>query len=63
MRNGLQHPRTRSATAMVPAGPLEKRKGTATIQLENGAIRDAELQWFEASGIGWKEFKVKRFLD
>ena len=44
-------------------GRWRKRKGSATIQLEGGPIREAELHWYEASGIGKKEFKIKRFLD
>jgi hypothetical protein len=26
-------------------------------------IRKAELHWYEAAGIGRKEFKIKRFVD
>jgi hypothetical protein len=26
-------------------------------------IRKAELHWYEASGVGKKEFKIKRFVD
>jgi hypothetical protein len=26
-------------------------------------LRKAELHWYEASGIGKKEFKIKRFVD
>jgi hypothetical protein len=40
-----------------------KRKGRATIRLTDGRIRDAELHWYEASGIGKREFKIKRYLD
>jgi hypothetical protein len=44
-------------------GNWRKRKGEASIQLKTGAIRTAELHWYEATGIGKKEFKIKRFLD
>ena len=44
-------------------GRWRKRKGVAYIQLANGSIRKAEIHWYEASGIGKKELKVKRFLD
>lgn len=44
-------------------GRWRKRKGTAHIRLEDGSLRLAELHWYEASGIGRKEFKVKRLLD
>ena len=40
-----------------------KRKGFADVRLPNGTIRKAELHWYEASGIGKKEFKIKGFLD
>lgn len=44
-------------------GRWRKRKGLALIKLPNGTIRKAELHWYEASGIGKKEFKIKRFVD
>ena len=37
-------------------------KGLATIRLPNGSICEAELHWYEAHGIGRKEFKIKRLL-
>lgn len=41
-----------------------KLKGIAQVRLLNGTIRLAELHWYEAHGIGKKEFKVKLpFLD
>jgi len=48
---------------MYGPGRWRKRKGDATIQLADGAVREAELHWYEASGVGKKEFKIKRFLD
>jgi hypothetical protein len=44
-------------------GRWRKRKGFAVVKLPNGTIRKAELHWYEASGIGKKEFKIKRFVD
>ena len=44
-------------------GHWRKRKGIAHIKLSNGMTRIAELHWYEATGIGKKEFKIKRFLD
>jgi hypothetical protein len=44
-------------------GRWRKRKGIATVQLPNGETRLAELHWYEASGIGRKELKIKRYLD
>jgi hypothetical protein len=39
-----------------------KRKGIARIRLPDGTIRLAELHWYEATGIGRKEFKIKALL-
>ena len=44
-------------------GRWRKLKGIALIRLANGRIRRAELHWYEAHGIGKKEFKRKRYLD
>ena len=44
-------------------GRWRKRKGTAIIRLSDGTERHAELHWYEASGIGRKEYKIKRYLD
>jgi hypothetical protein len=44
-------------------GRWRKRIGTAEIRLPDGTIRLAELHWYEATGIGRKEFKIKRYLD
>ena len=43
-------------------GRWRKRKGSAAVRLANGDIVMAELHWYEATGIGKREFKVKRFL-
>jgi len=43
-------------------GRWRKVKGLATIQLRNGIIREAELHWYEAHGVGRKEFKIKKLL-
>jgi hypothetical protein len=38
-------------------------KGDAKIKLSNGSIRMAEIHWYEAHGLGKKEFKRKKYLD
>jgi hypothetical protein len=43
-------------------GRWRKRKGTGEIQLPSGEIVRAELHWYEATGIGRREFKIKRFV-
>jgi hypothetical protein len=44
-------------------GRWRKRKGFATVRLPDGKIRQAEVHWYEASGLGRKEIKIKRYLD
>jgi hypothetical protein len=41
------------------AGRWKKRKGIATVRLGDGTIHTAEVHWYEAHGIGRKEFKLK----
>ena len=45
------------------SGRWRKLKGTATIQLEDGTVCEAEIHWYEAHGIGKKEFKIKYILE
>ena len=45
-------------------GRWRKLKGFATVRLMDGSFRKAEIHWYEAHGIGRKEFKLKLpFLD
>lgn len=44
-------------------GRWRKLKGIATVRLLNGKIRNVELHWYEAHGIGKKKIKIKRYLD
>jgi len=44
-------------------GRWRKVKGIAMIRLSTGRVRRAELHWYEAHGIGKREFKRKRNLD
>ena len=43
-------------------GSWRKMKGIAEVRLTDGAIRQAEIHWFEAHGIGKRHIKVKRYL-
>lgn len=45
------------------SGRWRKLKGIATIQLEDGTVCAAEIHWYEAHGIGRKEFKIKYLLE
>lgn len=44
-------------------GRWRKRKGIATIRLIEGSVLLAEIHWYEATGIGRREFKLKRLLE
>jgi hypothetical protein len=43
-------------------GRWRKLKGVATICLDGGRLRRAELHWYEAHGVGRVMMKIKRFL-
>jgi hypothetical protein len=43
-------------------GAWRKRKGIATIKLHDGTVLDAELHWYETSGLGKFEFKIKHYI-
>ncbi len=40
-------------------GRWRKLRGVATVRLADGTIHTAEVHWYEAHGIGRKEFKLK----
>jgi hypothetical protein len=44
-------------------GRWRKLKGIAIIKLVTGKYLKVEIHWYEASGIGKKEYKIKRILD
>jgi len=44
-------------------GRWRKRKGLGRVQVPDGTIRRAELHWYEATGVGRRELKIKRYLD
>ena len=37
-------------------------KGICRVELEDGAVLEAEVHWYEGHGIGKKEMKIKRYL-
>ena len=43
-------------------GRWRKMKGVATVRLADGTICEAEIHWFEAHGIGRKDFKIKKVI-
>jgi len=44
-------------------GRWRKRKGLANVRLSGGAVRRVELHWYEAHGIGRRDFKIKAYAD
>jgi hypothetical protein len=44
-------------------GRWRKRTGVATVKFADGSIYEAEIHWYEASGIGRKGFKIKRIIS
>jgi len=40
-----------------------KRKEIARVRLKDQSIHLAELHWYDATGIGKHEFKIKRFIE
>ena len=40
-----------------------KLKGIAKVRLQGGSVRNAEIHWYEAHGVGRKKLKIKRLLD
>lgn len=69
----IEHIETIAAGAGVRVRPLlnkvygrgrwRKRKGLATVRLANGTTRRVELHWYEAHGIGRRDFKIKAYAD
>ena len=43
-------------------GRWRKKKALGTVRLPSGSVREAELHWYEAHGIGRREMKIKRLL-
>jgi hypothetical protein len=44
-------------------GDWLKLKGFAAVKLEDGTIHEAELHWYEATGVGMRWIKIKRYLE
>lgn len=43
-------------------GRWRKRKGIARVRLGDGSTHIAEVHWYEATGIGRRELKIKSLL-
>lgn len=60
-RHGIRE--LRRLTRMYGKGRWRKRKGFCHVRLEDGSEHRAEVHWYEATGIGRRELKVKELLD
>lgn len=40
-------------------GRWRKMKGRAWVRTHEGEVREAEIHWYEAHGIGKRDFKIK----
>jgi hypothetical protein len=45
---------------MYGKGRWRKMKGTALVEFADSSTLSAEIHWYEAHGIGKKEYKIKR---
>ena len=43
-------------------GRWRKRKAVAMVRLSDGFVCEAEVHWYEATGIGRRELKIKRLV-
>lgn len=43
-------------------GRWRKRKGVAQVRLSDGFVCYAEVHWYDATGIGTRELKIKHLL-
>ncbi|HEX3280995.1 MAG TPA: hypothetical protein VHR36_07165 [Pyrinomonadaceae bacterium] len=44
-------------------GQWRKLKEVASVRLNDGTIRLAEIHWFEVHGIGKRKMRIKQYLD
>ena len=44
-------------------GRWRELKGMAKVEFSDGTICEAEIHWYQAHGIGAKEYKVKRIVE
>ena len=44
-------------------GRWRKMAGSAWVRFADGTTRLAEVHWYEATGIGRRNLKIKRYLD
>jgi hypothetical protein len=55
----LEFARLPACANCTAGGAWRKRKGIGRIRLAGGSVHLAEIHWYEATGIGKREFKIK----
>jgi hypothetical protein len=63
MASGREIRELKRLTKTYAKGRWRKRKCVAMIRLGNGKVRQAEIHWYEAHGVGAVEHKIKRFIS
>ena len=53
----------RRLTKAYGTGRWRKLKGSAFVRLADGSVHAAEVHWYEMTGVGQKEMKIKRLLS
>src|SRR5262249_46503201 len=62
LRRWFKHSRNCPAAQGLWPGTLAQRKGITAVRLADGSLHHPEVHWYEAAGIGRKEFKIKHRL-
>ena len=61
--NGRRIRELRRLRKQYGSGRWRKRKGLATVRLSDGFVAQAELHWYEATGLGRRELRIKRYIE
>jgi hypothetical protein len=56
---GREIQQLRRLTRRYGKGRWRKRKGLATVRLQDGTVHTAEVHWYESHGVGRREMKIK----
>jgi hypothetical protein len=56
-------PEQQRCSRSVTAATWTAERTRPRVELQDGTVRLAEIHWYEASGVGRPEFKLKGYLD
>jgi len=57
------YPRAQAAVEGVWQGTLKEAERHSDVEFFDGTMCHAEIHWYEAHGIGAKEYKIKRIVE